>query len=235
MTIFLLVSLHVEQPDSERSALEECIAVLRGRSEAASRLQGGAPHLEEELQIFRDWLETSDHLLGQAPVQLAEPPSDEGNEHQVWFLEETHTFLKATWPGFFGLKVIQRPDESDRASPIDYLERWHLHNQLFGDRIAFIGAVETERGLRLIIEQPAIAGSPATEEEIRAFFTGNEWLPFRVGDETAYLDPASEVAISDTHRGNIVRMEGGLLAPIDLRVQKLTGSLLDAVKELCNA
>ena len=64
-------------------------------------------------------------------------------------VEERRAFLKATWPGFFGLKVIHRPDEDPRASPIDYLERWHWHNRLFGDQVLFLGAVKTPAGLRL--------------------------------------------------------------------------------------
>jgi hypothetical protein len=39
--------------------------------------------------------------------------------------------------------------------------------------------------------------------------------------------------ISDTHRGNIILMEDGLLAPIDLRVEVVSGSLLDTVVKLC--
>ena len=48
-----------------------------------------------------------------------------------------------------------------------------------------------------------------------------------------YFDPAREVAISDTHRGNLILMEGGLLVPIDLRVQPLSGALLDYVVKTC--
>jgi hypothetical protein len=43
----------------------------------------------------------------------------------------------------------------------------------------------------------------------------------------------SRVFSTDTHRGNIILMDDGLLAPIDLRVQALSGSLLDTVTQLC--
>ena len=39
-------------------------------------------------------------------------------------------------------------------------------------------------------------------------------------------------SISDTLRGNLILMSDGLLAPIDLRIQKLSGSLLDIVNSL---
>jgi hypothetical protein len=50
-----------------------------------------------------------------------------------------------------------------------------------------------------------------------------------VHDDVAYFDPGRQVVISDTHRGNLILMDDGLLAPIDLRVQALSGALLDYV------
>jgi hypothetical protein len=51
--------------------------------------------------------------------------------------------------------------------------------------------------------------------------------------EVACFDPVRQVAISDTHRGNLILMEDGLLAPTDLRVQALSGALLDYVVKAC--
>jgi hypothetical protein len=42
-----------------------------------------------------------------------------------------------------------------------------------------------------------------------------------------------QVAISDTHRGNLILMSDGLLAPIDLRIQPLDGVLLEQAHQLC--
>lgn len=56
--------------------------------------------------------------------------------------------------------------------------------------------------------------------------------PFQIGLDLAYFDPDLEIAISDTHPGNLVLMDDGTLAPIDLRVQKLTPNLVDAVRRL---
>jgi len=140
--------------------------------------------------------------------------------------------LKATWPDFFGLLVVHRPSEEHKASPIAYLERWLLHNELFGDDVRFLGVLVTDAGLRLLIQQPAIAGTPATDEEIQRFFTSSGWQRFIIDGHVAYFDPARRVVISDTHRGNIILMDDGLLAPIDLRVQPVSGSLLDTVTRL---
>jgi hypothetical protein len=131
------------------------------------------------------------------------------------------------------LLVVHRPGEEERASPIDYLQRWTFHNELFGDDIGFLGALPTDAGLRLLIRQPAIAGEPATDEQIAEFFTSTGWKRFVIDGNVAFFDPERSIAISDTHRGNIILMDDGLLAPIDLRVQHLTGALLDTVAKLC--
>jgi hypothetical protein len=120
-----------------------------------------------------------------------------------------------------------------RASPIAYLERWHLHNELFGDCVSFRGVLEGHGQMRMVIEQPAIEGIPATLEQIREFFMSHRWLPLTVGGEIAYFDPVRSVVISDTHRANLIQMEGGLLAPIDLRVQPVSGALVDSVVKAC--
>ena len=74
---------------------------------------------------------------------------------------------------------------------------------------------------------------PATLEQINDFFTRNSWRRFSVDGEVAYFDPERQVVISDTHRGNLILMEDGLLAPIDLRVQSLSGAMLDYVLKAC--
>jgi hypothetical protein len=130
---------HVDHANPERIPLEACIETLRGRLEAISRIQGGHTHYQEELRIFNEVANEQGWFLPSAPSELSLPPSDEGNEHQVWFREAHGTFLKATWPGFFGLRVVYRPDEESKASPIDYLERWLLHNAFFADQVRFLG------------------------------------------------------------------------------------------------
>jgi type I restriction enzyme R subunit len=77
--------------------------------------------------------------------------------------ENTITGLyEACKPGVLGNPVVRkvavfqcRQDEEKQASPIAYLERWHLHNELFGDRVRFLGALEEDGRLRLVIQQQA--------------------------------------------------------------------------------
>jgi len=215
--------------------LEALVADLRRRCEAVSRLQGGATYFHEELGIFLEVAGELGLFLDGPPPQLSRPPDDEGNEHQVWYLADRRAVIKATWPDYFGVLVIHRPNEEPKASPIDYLERWALHNDLFGDDVRFLGALRSSSGLRLLIQQPAIAGTPASDAQIDQFFTSSGWSRFVAGGNVAYFDSNRQVVISDTHRGNIILMDDGLLAPIDLRVQPISGALLDTVARLCAA
>jgi hypothetical protein len=227
------MSHHEPDPTSAGVSLQAHVEELRSRCEAVSRLQGGSTYLYEEIGIFLDYVHEHGLFLETPPEELSRPPNDEGNEHQVWFLRHEESVLKATWPDFFGLLVVHRPGEESRASPIDYLQRWTFHNDLFGDDISFVGALQTDSGLRLLIRQPAIAGEPATDEQIAEFFTSTGWKRFTIDGNVAFFDPERCIAISDTHRGNIILMDDGLLASIDLRVQHLTAALLDTVAKLC--
>lgn len=221
----------------EKSSLAEHAAELRSRVEAASRFQGGYTYYVERLGIFREYLEERpDLIISEENVfsGLAAAPDDEGNEHQVWFIENATRYLKITWPDFFGLSVVYRSEDEKKASPIDYLERWHCHNKLFGDEVVFHGALTSDDHLRLVISQPAIIGSPATVEETEAFFTAQNWLLFQEAGEIAFFEPKEGIVVSDTHPGNIVKTADGHLLPIDLRVQKLTGSLLSIVIDRTN-
>ncbi len=104
-----LMTPHVDHANPERIPLEACVETLRGRLEAVSRIQGGHTHYQEELRIFNEVANEQGWFLPSAPSELSLPPSDEGNEHQVWFREAHGTFLKATWPSFFGWAFRHNP------------------------------------------------------------------------------------------------------------------------------
>lgn len=201
---------------------------LKERCEADLGISTCDVYFSEAQQIFRAYCESEDLWEPHCPL-IDRPADDKGQEHSVWYEPSDCCYYKLTHPGFFGLNVIYR-DETDRdANPIEYQHRWVLHNYYFGDSIEFLGAYPTPQGLSLLIRQPAIRGKPASLEEIRDFFRQPGWIPLKIGNEIAYFIPEENVVISDTHRGNLVKMPNGLLAPIDLRMQAVHGALLDAV------
>ena len=76
---------HVDHANPERIPLEACVETLRGRREAVGRFQGGHTHFQEDLRIFNEVANEQGWFLPTAPAELSLQPSDEGNEHQVWF------------------------------------------------------------------------------------------------------------------------------------------------------
>lgn len=220
------------RPSPAKVLLGALTAQLRKSSEASARLYGGTTYHAEELALFKSIARKENLFLEDPPPELALSPTAEGNEHQVWFRKERASLLKATWPKHLGMRVVHRMDEEPQASPIDYLERGQLHNELFGDDVHFLGALETTEGLRLSIEQPAIEGSPATLAEIQSSFGSSAWHPFHLEGNLAFFDPEQYLAVSDTHLGNIIAMLDGQLAPIDHRVQHFLPSLVDNVRTL---
>lgn len=79
-------------------------------------------------------------------------------------------------------------------------------------------------------------GATYFHEELGIFRTyAEEHAPYVIEGNTAFYDPQRQIVISDTHRGNIILMDDGLLAPIDLRVQTLSAALIDTVAKLCSA
>ena len=118
------MSQHGNRPNNERRSLSALVEQLREGCEAVARFQGGYTYHAEEVEVFREIGRQNQLFLEDEPLELSTSPWDEGNEHQVWFQPETSTYLKATWPDHFGMKVLHRHDEESAASPIDYLERW---------------------------------------------------------------------------------------------------------------
>ncbi len=145
--LYAIVSSNEPSHPAAGIPLQAHVEEPRRCCEAVARLQGGSTYSLEELGIFRAYAEESGLYLADEPADLSRPPDDEGNEHQVWFHTDSQTYLKATWPDFFGLRVVHRPHEEPKASPIAYLERWHLHNELFGDEVTFLGALQSSSGL----------------------------------------------------------------------------------------
>lgn len=220
-------------PTTPRITLKACVEELRRRCEAISALQGGDTYYEEDLQLFRQFCEENDLIFTELPRELIGDPYDEGNEHQVWYSSQTERFFKLTWPNFFGLHVLQRSNEEEKASPIDYLKRWYLHNTHFGDDVRFYGVIKSGKGIRLMIDQPAIEGDPASENDVKDFFRLNKWKPFSIENHLAFYDLKNQLVISDTHPANLIKMSNGLLAPIDLRIEYLADSLVPTVERLC--
>jgi thiamine kinase-like enzyme len=67
---------------------------------------------------------------------------------------------------------------------------------------------------------------------IQDFFLNNGWHRFDANQNIAWFDWKRSLVVSDTHQGNLILTNDGVLVPIDFRVQPLEGAMLDAVKAM---
>ena len=138
-----------------------------------------------------------------------------GYEHEVWFPQESGPdaqVVKATYGNCFG----HLPDGCD-ATPVGYLERLVLCNEVLGDQITLLGVEESRPGvIRVVTAQPAIQGHPAEMEDIASFFLNAGFERRYWGRNVVWFRPTDSIVASDTHGGNVLRTDDGSLVAIDV-------------------
>ena len=140
----------------------------------------------------------------------------------MFFDEDLGCAIKLTNPNRCGMTFVD--GEAEAATPTEYLRRWILHNEIFGDQVMFHGVVEGPSGLCLAVRQTWITGDPPTEDEIvkemRAF--GFE----SCASAHDYYRRSDGMAVLDAHESNLVRGEDGALFAIDVIPVKAGPELL---------
>jgi hypothetical protein len=106
------------------------------------------------------------------------------------------------------------------ALPLDYLERLVLQNEIFADRVSFVGMAGERYRPRIVTRQPHIRGEDATPDEIIFLMTaelGFRQLPgrFSIGYADSLAFVREDVAVFDLRPANVVRTDEGLIVPID--------------------
>ncbi len=97
--------------------------------------------------------------------------------------------------------------------PLDYLERWSLQNDVFGDTVEFEGVMKSPGGISLVVSQAWITGEVPTEEEIIECMKSFGFLPTSLPE--SFYSPVRDQAAMDCHDGNFVKV-GGWVLPIDI-------------------
>lgn len=167
---------------------------------------------------------------------------DAGEEHRVWLDEETQRYFKATHAGRFGFFVLALDDgtaELTGATPLEYLERLQLQNELFTDDIRLIGVALEREQVVIITSQEAIRGGDVTADEMLAFMAKLWFQPLhgltlgRPGALAFYRD-LDETAAFDAHPGNFVKDDNGVVLPIDLILVRADEPLQKALQAHLN-
>lgn len=160
-----------------------------------------------------------------------------GAEHDVYQDKESQRWFKVTKHGglvIAGSFVLGRMTQAyleipfvREATPLEYLERLALSNDVLGDEVDLIGVTtKARKEFALITAQPHVRGRPATEAEITqslAEIGFQQVLGVVAGraDSASYFRPGDGVAIFDAHGENFLWYEGAVFA-IDALICRAT-------------
>lgn len=189
--------------------------VLSGSGEASWK----TPISRQEANL-REWADRLGLLLNaEEIVPLLERG---GQEHD--FIRQGERVLKVTRHGIFGLSpgidlaLVSSSQDARRfhlweATPLEYLERLLLHNQLVPGMNRLEGILlQANNELAIVTSQPALDINPVSESEIAEWFAAQG---FQKVTHSAYYRESDNLAIFDAHDKNVVR-SGDILIPFDV-------------------
>ena len=147
-----------------------------------------------------------------------------GMEHDLFHDEGTDRYFKVTRQGIFGLSpgmdlaMVSSSQDARRfqlweATPLEYLERLRLHNELVPGINRLEGIIcQANDDLAVVTSQPRFDIHPVSAEEITDWFAAQG---FRRVTDSAYYREEDNLGIFDAHDKNVVRA-GEILIPFDV-------------------
>ena len=164
-----------------------------------------------------------------------------GQEHEI--LKQEDRILKVTRNGVFGLSpgielaLVSSSQDARRfhlweASPVEYLERLHLQNQLVPGLNRLEGVIHQANGeLAIVTSQPRFEIIPVSTAEIDAWFASRD---FEKITDSAYYRREDNLGVFDAHDKNLVRA-GDDLIPFDVIPCHPGGGFLAFIEETLTA
>ena len=106
------------------------------------------------------------------------------------------------------------------GTPLEYLERLILQNEIFGNTLSFVGLGGKPDSRRIITRQNIVVGRPARWEEIIGLMV--EELGFTklrhnhgIGYEDSYAFVRDDAVVFDTRPANVFATGDGVMVPVD--------------------
>lgn len=130
---------------------------------------------------------------------------DGGSEHNVFIFSDLGVVFKITKPASFG----------QQGSVCQYVDNIHWSNELLGDDIRFEGVINSEDGVSIVTSQLFVCGDHPSLAEISQWFQSQGYVN---SGYNKWSHPETGVVIADSHSGNFVKVDTGILIPIDLQV-----------------
>jgi hypothetical protein len=132
---------------------------IRGAAGALQTAQTGRSRFGAEFEALLGYAQSKNAILPDSfqPEEFA----SHGQEHQVWYDPQSGRIFKTTFPNQFGLGLARR------SSPVDYLDRLHWANEVFGDDVRFEGITLRRGKMQVITSQSYIRGPHADSQAVR--------------------------------------------------------------------
>jgi hypothetical protein len=145
-----------------------------------------------------------------------------GVEHDVVFDHESGTVLKFTKAGKAAYVVnfdLGTPTMVP-GTPLEYLERLILQNEVFGNTLSFVGLGGKPDSRRIITRQNIVVGRAARWEEIiRLMVQELGFTKLRhnhgIGYEDSYAFVRDDAVVFDMRPANVFATEDGVMVPVD--------------------
>lgn len=203
---------------NERDLVVEALSHLRGILPAGGGASG-TPSLARQKEGLAQWARGLGLLLN--ADEIAPKLLKGGQEHE--FYREGDRVIKVTCGGVFGfspgieLALVSSSQDARRfhlweATPIEYLERLRLLNELVPGLNRFEGVMVQMDDLAIVTSQPAFDLNPVPESEIDTWFALQGFTKIT---HAAYYRAEDNLGIFDAHSKNLVR-SGQTLIPFDV-------------------
>ncbi len=221
---------------SDGGFLEAAEHIRRGVLADSSGAQGTDEAIRCQARHFLGWASKTSGLIPPERLRALRLVSNTTSEHRVYFDAVQNRAVKVTLAGEFGW--IPSFDNGrwnlGVATPLDYLRRWHLFNEVFGDDVRLEGVTcsqilvatagnEIERVSAVISQSWRKAGKLSSllpdDGEICAFLNrlGFDPLPGSFG---GWRRAGDGVVLLDAFPDNFIKTEFCVM-PIDLPITRV--------------
>ncbi|MFN0074909.1 MAG: hypothetical protein ACKVY0_00370 [Prosthecobacter sp.] len=180
----------------------------------------GSPSLSRQKEGLREWARDLGLLL--TATDLPSKVVRGGQEHDLYHDQATDRYFKVTRDGIFGLSpgidlaLVSSDMDARRfhlweASPLEYLERLQLQNEMVPGLNALEGVIDQGDDLAIVTSQPRFDIVNVTLAEIDVWFAAQG---FEKITACGYYRAEDNLGVFDVHAKNVVR-SGDQLIPFD--------------------
>jgi hypothetical protein len=206
-------------------------AYLAKNADTVESLTASAEEIKRQSDCLVEWAKNRGVVLPDNHAAGLEKIDQPSMEHDVFNRVSDRRVVKCTRPGAFGFINDKLHGRSRKATPLSYLRRLELMNEVFGDDLIFEGVAfgtprydcTDDKLPYIVISQSWIDAaderSPEPSDcEISVFMDSLGFI--RLNGSNQYYREMDEIIVSDAKPLNFIKSHHGII-PIDLQISKI--------------